>query len=362
MAKSYDMEVFGQPSLYEPKERKFKMYMCEPDKGVNKDTGILLLIAGYGGSATSNVYIKMRQQFADKYNLVTVQCDYFGYKYMQDDKNLTVDVEVLKSYLTREELNKIASSSSKCIDEFSEKKKISFNNKRKSEESYSDFNDMGLIQAMDNLTAVSVVTEILKENGLQFNSNKIIAYGHSHGAYIAYLCNGFTPNVFTGIIDNSSYIYPYYLKNERYTVAEYKKWSFNTYNDYIVRKIIFDEEVYYLTNIYNQFKNDCNIISFIGEDDNMTNYTIKRKFVENIHLGKAEFINSDNVDNVIFKSTKHGLNADYIKMFEYVMKNYDLSRDRKNKPMFTTNEIETKKYKYICKYIKNIPVLEVVKK
>lgn len=362
MAKSYDIEVFGQPSLYEPKERKFKVYMCEPDKGVNKDTGILLFIAGYGGSATSNIYIKMRQQFADNFNLVTVQCDYFGYKYMQDDKNLTIDTEVLKSYLSSDELSKIASSPNKYIDEFSEKKKISFNNKRKSEESYSDFNDMGLIQAMDNLTAISVVTEILKENGLQFNSNKIIAYGQSHGAYIAYLCNGFSPNVFSGIIDNSSYMYPYYLNHERFTVTEYKQWSFNTYNDYIIKNIIFDKEIYYLTNIYNQFENGCNIISFIGEHDKMTNYTIKRKFVEGIPLGKVELVNSNNVDNIIFKSTKHGLNADFIKMFEYVMKKYDLTRDRKNEPMFITSEIETTEYKYICKYTKNIPTLEVIRK
>lgn len=362
MAKSYDIEVFGQPSLYEPKERKFKVYMCEPDKGVNKDTGILLFIAGYGGSATSNIYIKMRQQFADKFNLVTVQCDYFGYKYMQDAKDLIVDAEVLKSYLTSDELSKIVSSPDKYFDEFSEKKRMSFNNKRKLEESYSDFNDMGLIQAMDNLTTISVVTEILKENGLQFNSNKIIAYGQSHGAYIAYLCNGFSPNVFSGIIDNSSYIYSYYLNHERFNVTEYKQWSFNTYNDYIIRKIIFDKEIYYLPNIYNQFENNCNIISFIGEHDKMTNYNVKRKFIENIPLGKVELVNSNNVDNAIFKSTKHGLNADFIKMFEYVMKKYDLTRYRKNEPMFITSEIETTKYKYICRYTKNIPTLEVVRK
>ena len=60
MAKEYDIEVYSQKSLYNPKERTLKIYFDEPDTGVNTQTGILMLISGYGGNANSNVYKKMR--------------------------------------------------------------------------------------------------------------------------------------------------------------------------------------------------------------------------------------------------------------------------------------------------------------
>lgn len=67
-------EILGHPSLFGDKERKLIFYYSEPDKGVNEETGILLIIAGFGGNANSNVYKKMRNTFADKYNLLTIQC------------------------------------------------------------------------------------------------------------------------------------------------------------------------------------------------------------------------------------------------------------------------------------------------
>lgn len=53
MAKEYSFDIYGQPSIYDPKERKVRVYFSEPDTGVNKDTGIILFIAGFGGNANS---------------------------------------------------------------------------------------------------------------------------------------------------------------------------------------------------------------------------------------------------------------------------------------------------------------------
>ena len=78
MAKEYDFSMYGHPSIYKNMERKLHVYFTEPEEGINEYTGILLLIPGFGGNSKSNVYKKMRNIFADKYNLVVVQCDYFG--------------------------------------------------------------------------------------------------------------------------------------------------------------------------------------------------------------------------------------------------------------------------------------------
>lgn len=44
---------------------------------VNENTGMLVLIPGYGGNIDSHVFRKMREVFAEQYNFITVQCDYF---------------------------------------------------------------------------------------------------------------------------------------------------------------------------------------------------------------------------------------------------------------------------------------------
>jgi len=55
MAFQQEFEMYGHPSIYNPRERKLKVYFSEPNGGVNRNTGILLLIPGFGGNANSNV-------------------------------------------------------------------------------------------------------------------------------------------------------------------------------------------------------------------------------------------------------------------------------------------------------------------
>ncbi len=63
MAKEHSFEMYGHPSIYNPKTRKLKIYFSEPYNGINDSTGILLLIAGFGGNANSNVYKKNENIF-----------------------------------------------------------------------------------------------------------------------------------------------------------------------------------------------------------------------------------------------------------------------------------------------------------
>ena len=95
MAKEYTLDIYGHNSIYTQDylknnydKRKFKVRFCEPDFGVNEDTGILLFVSGFGANSNSNVYKKMRQTFANKYNLITIQCDYFGNEFMQKSSNI----------------------------------------------------------------------------------------------------------------------------------------------------------------------------------------------------------------------------------------------------------------------------------
>lgn len=332
MAKEYCIAEFAHNSVYTEnkvrnnyKNRKMNIYFDEPDGGINSDTGILLFIAGFGGNTSSNVYKKMRNEFADRYNLVTIQCDYFGWEFMQQPDRIVVpnfDINQIKQVFSNEEIKKIYVNSKLDFDEFLKsamKYDLSVKvNADLSGETLEEFNDMGIMQAVDNITAILRVMSILYDNKYEFNAKKVIAYGHSHGAYLSYLCNAFAPSLFSLIIDNSAWIYPEYLKSNRYLIQKINKLTLNVEFDYLVKKFNIDEELLSLQYIYSNFKNTCGIICYHGTTDNLISSFEKSKFCEIIENCEYNEISLKEVDNEIFKSTNHGLDADFLKLFDFV--------------------------------------------
>ncbi|NRT91416.1 hypothetical protein [Clostridium beijerinckii] len=108
MSEQFEFNCNGHNSIYTKdylennyNERNFKVYFSTPDNGVNCETGLLLLIAGFDANSQSNIYKKMRQNFSDLYNLVTIQCDYFGSEFMQNNLplNLSKDsINILNNF------------------------------------------------------------------------------------------------------------------------------------------------------------------------------------------------------------------------------------------------------------------------
>lgn len=89
MPQSYTIQIPAHNSIYIEKfnnnnyiNRKLRVDYTVPDE-INDETGVLLLIAGYGGNIDSNVYKKMRNLFSENYNLIVLQCSYFGSEFMQ---------------------------------------------------------------------------------------------------------------------------------------------------------------------------------------------------------------------------------------------------------------------------------------
>lgn len=365
MAKDYHINWSAHPNIYNSNsERTFNVYFSEPDLGVTEDTGILLLIAGFGGNANSKVYAKMRQTFADKYNLVTVQCDYFGHEFMQASQNLNKGslYSQLQNIVTPAELNSIFRNG---LD-FSAFTSVGKNYNSRIlvdemlEESISNFNDMGIMQALDNITAVCYVVKILQDNGYQFNSNKIIAYGHSHGAYLSYLCNVFAPNLFTLLIDNSSWLFPLFLKGKRYTNYTVGNILLGVSFEYLASQIEMDETLLYLPNLYTLINTSCEVYCFHGTNDTLIPHTLKRAFCNDLPLCHYHEISEAGIDGHIFKSTTHGLGADFLALFDFVMgeKQFEKSTIFKLTPM----TIESPVQDYYFDYTHGIPLLRTARK
>ncbi|MGZ7446015.1 DUF2920 family protein [Paenibacillus sp. TH7-28] len=306
MSIEHEIVVAAHPNIYTGKNRNLNIYFSEPSEGVNKQTGLVLFIPGYGGHAKSKVYQKMRKKFADQYNLVCIQCDYFGFEYMQLE-----DMQ----------------------------------------ESLDNFNDMSLMQALDNLTAILMVKEVLKENHIPFNGRKLICKGQSHGAYLALLCNRFAPQLFSMIIDNSAYLLPVYLDHSRNVP------SHNLTKRYYVSDLNLDREIMNLSNLYHGFQNKSNIVSFHGVYDQLIGIIEKINFCGTIPNCKLNVVNDVTLYKGAFKTPLHGMDADFFKFFELVMENYE--SEAENDFQLPEVKVSTKRNTYTFDYSSGLVRLDV---
>ena len=100
MAYNQEITIPAHPNIYNgANERTYRIEYSIPQNSTNEDTGILLLAPGFGANIDSKVYKKMREQFADEFNVVTVQCDYFGSKFMQSEDSFKYSLDELKDKL-----------------------------------------------------------------------------------------------------------------------------------------------------------------------------------------------------------------------------------------------------------------------
>lgn len=367
MAKDYSFTIEGHPSIYKPQARKLKIYFCEPENGVNKETGILLMIPGFGGNANSNVYKKMRAKFSDKYNLITVQCDYFGWEFMQEANKITFNMSKseLEFVFNDKEMNEIFEQGNLNFHkllQLGSKYNISISCRAKMDEDLTCFNDMGIMQAMDNVEAILAIIEVLRENGLRFNQGKIMAYGNSHGAYLAYLSNALAPNLFSLIIDNSSWLYPSYLTNNRLLSKKIGNAVLVTTFDYLGKNVFTNKELLSLPILYKKFKNNCKIISYHGTTDNLISHYEKRNFCLGIDNCSYIEISNRELDGKIFKSTNHGLDADFLELFDYTFINDSINFNCEKDIKHSVIEYESDRYNLFINYENTLPTVVLEEK
>ncbi|MGJ9459595.1 DUF2920 family protein [Oceanobacillus sp. CF4.6] len=369
MAKENHFTIPAHHNIYtgENNNRNLDIYFSEPENGVTEETSILLLIPGFGGNSQSKVYKKMRLEFADKYNLIVIQCDYFGSEFMQTSNkiNLSMDVKDYKNLLSNDDFNILQNDSKnfntiiKVLSNYSSVLQVT----ELLNEDEELFNDMGFMQALDLLTALYAVKLILDDNKLVFNRNKVIAYGHSHGAYLAYLCNRLAPNDFSLIIDNSAWLKPVYLTSSRYLNQTIDKMMMQTQFDYFAKKFDYNKDILSLRKLYDEFDNKSLIWSFQGVTDNLVDFKEKEEFCHGVNNTIFNLIDEEKVDNKKFYSTGHGLNANFLELFDYVLEKVDF------KVITNSNRIKAKKViiknnnqSYTVDYKYGLPVMTSEKK
>lgn len=192
--------------------------------------------------------------------------------------------------------------------------------KAKLTESIDDFNDMGYMQAIDLITAIEIVKAIVKDNDYIFDEKRTIGYGHSHGAYLLHLSNCLAPHLFSFIVDNSAWIEPLYMNQNRILYQKLGKLTLAVEFEYLAKEIVVNKSYLNLENLYKNFAGSTQIISFQGDEDNLINHTEKERIICSIPSSKFVLITEQEIDRIAFKSNRHGLDADFLKLFSLALK------------------------------------------
>lgn len=283
--------------------RQIRTEMVYPDI-VNEKTGMLVLIPGYGGNIDSHVFKKMREVLAEEYNMITLQCDYFGNKYMGSD--------MPDNWENVNQLTNIIKADIYC--------------KADIHETEEEFNDMGIMQALDIISSTLWGIDAIVKKGLVFNAKRILMFGCSHGSYLAHLANILCPTLYSGMIDVSAYIYPYYLMNNRQLVLNIEKINWILVYEYMVMKenrYQYNKKLYYLPFLYRHMHNHCKIIALHGTEDWMVDPSEKQQFISELDNAQLLMIHPEDVDGVLCKNADHGLGLDFFELFKIVIPSMD---------------------------------------
>lgn len=352
--------IDAHPVVYSSiqKPRKLRIAYELPSQGVNEATSICLLVAGFGANMDANVYKKMRRQFADTYNMVTVQCEYFGTKFMQGIENIRVPS-------TENYIEQLASNNQKVAIQSGELSFLEFIGEQSItlpvsvviDEKEDDFNDMGLMQAIDLVTTIEAMKLILQENNLLI-SNKVIGWGQSHGAYLLHFANVIAPHLFTTIIDNSAWVVPVYYHNSRFLSVTYNKSTLVGEFTYKAKNFLTNDYCFSLFDLYKNRSSEAFIYSCLGTSDNLVEVQEKELSLQRAKNYVYEVIDESKVDGQLFKSTTHGLDADFLLLMSYVESKYGLNHTNALEKK-ATYSIELKNIVIDVDYSHGLPIFNI---
>lgn len=181
------------------------IYHCAaPESGPAE--GLVFVISGFGEDAASDYQRKLRTYLAETYNLLAVSVEYHCYQ-----SRLSTGANFVLAPEEFEDLCKLCAKYGILISYPYElqtalsRLPVYFELDLRIAPSNGDYQNFGVMQALDHL---AVLADLLQERGGEFNQENIVAFGASHGGYIAHMISKFAPNTLRAVIDNSSYTDP----------------------------------------------------------------------------------------------------------------------------------------------------------
>jgi hypothetical protein len=198
------------------RQTPLKYFLTLPDD--DKIKGLCFFIPGLGDENNEEYIIKFRSFVADNYSMGCVSVSYHAIN-ARHTRNAKIDFEYedierlndfLKYFgcpLTYKSFDEAISILDQTIEKHGNRficltGHLNFGDQ-------TEYQNFGVMQALDH---ICVLYDLQNRINLDWKGN-IIAFGSSHGGYIANLLSKFAPNSITAVFDNSSYADPplYYV-------------------------------------------------------------------------------------------------------------------------------------------------------
>ncbi|MFR4351741.1 MAG: DUF2920 family protein [Roseburia sp.] len=193
---------------------------------------------------------------------------------------------------------------------------------QKTGETEKEFNDMGVMQALDIVNATLSVIYYLQEQYSSVNTKKVILFGSSHGAYLAHLANLICPRLYASVLDISGYLKPYFLDHIRDVIVRSGDVRVIVKFRYFLHQhpeYRYHNDLYDLRFLYKNRNNTCKIIAFHGKDDRMVDYREREAFIGQLDSAEMLLIDRGDVDGTLFGNARHSLETNFFVLFDMLM-------------------------------------------
>lgn len=334
------------PAEFSAISRQVEVFLRAPSYGIGPQTGILLFVQGSPLLASEIYFQKLRQAWADQYDVIMLGVNYLGshvrakgIKYDIRQEHLDEIVKLLPEHLRAQVSPEDHADKEKILGlarGLDLSNHILLTPSETVDEEQEHIFDFGYIQAFDCLWALGAVWMKVQENcRFELNPRRIFVFGTSLGGYIAQMCNKFAPHTFALVADLSGLAAPsshdFFPGTVRASLHHGPKvrtpqipyYSMDSSNP---RYLSYDAlELRNLANLKHLAKmrsrgHCAKIRMFHGEDDELVPMASKKALTAAMrHFGfDAElyaFAEKD-VDGVLIKNAGHGLGANIKLVFE----------------------------------------------
>ena len=324
--------------LGHPREGLLEYTVSWSGKGTAK--GLVFLISGFGGDADPEYARKLRRHMVDVHGLVAVSVRYHCSR-SRPEVGASVRIDAREQILLAglAAMHGRPVSNPNDIGELAAKlaglpEVMAYGEIVPGGGEYQNF---GVLQAMDHL---AVLGDLLAR-GPAFDRQRIIAFGSSHGGYIAHLMAKLAPSTFAAVIDNSAYAQPpiHYLgagRGAEYTCSvggtlqlhcrTLSGWSFDERgapNFYGRDNDVLRDAAHppHLEAMRAAAQGDpTQYLMVISAEDHISPPEAKRRQAAALRQAgfdaRLELIGPDQIDGVVFKAPVHGLGASLRGLFD----------------------------------------------
>jgi len=307
--------------------------VCAPDRGIDRDTGLVLFFVGYGMEPCGRYVHSLLSYLANKHNCIAASVDYFGAALWDSPKCRWVPHPDFFVHLKK--FHGIEINAPKGFDVKQLRAQLSIGLRQRGIARLDpacafllispEYHSMGFLPALDG---IHVAHRLIDASAL--NKRRLFAFGTSYGGYIASMMAKLAPRTFRMVVDNSGFSS---AEDDIWNVYGMSKWYSRhgvAMNTYMTAAFSQDENapnffspahraIRSLLNREHVHESATRLYGYHSISDTIAP-TAAKLGLRTVYAGKVpyelEIVDAAKIDGRIFKDLSHGLHASMRGLFD----------------------------------------------